>query len=312
MIPNAVLDSAKNRVLADSAVLDNLKKALSEFKVPSTDELVVGGDLYIRQHPNPAVERYFDYVTKAGKPCFEWSVIRPAFLWKIKHCLHELVRVDMERSTSSHNLESEYPKAKPDFDDEEGELRQTYNFIVKKAEEFDGAPFTFQRICELLGNPLRHYKRADKYFRAVDKCLNVVTTVTPDGTRITGVEDFIVPTNDTHIERSFYGKVDELDDEIWDTVAPTAMQDKPLDMSQKENKTEIKRQVDGSGDGPSPASEMMEENVDIDEAQKASGDKPSNAAVSQRENITDGCDSEESKSEFADLPNKIKEAEMEH
>lgn len=57
------------------------------------------------------------------------------------------------------------------------------NFIKERAAEYEGPPFTFQRICELLITPSRHYKRLDKYIRALDKNINVITVITEMGLR---------------------------------------------------------------------------------------------------------------------------------
>ena len=43
------------------------------------------------------------------------------------------------------------------------------------------APFTIQRISELLLKPSNHYNRVDKYLRGLEKCIMVVTTVDPHG-----------------------------------------------------------------------------------------------------------------------------------
>jgi serine/threonine-protein phosphatase 4 regulatory subunit 2 len=43
------------------------------------------------------------------------------------------------------------------------------------------APFTIQRISELLVKPNDHYKREDKYLRGLEKCIMVVTTIDPNG-----------------------------------------------------------------------------------------------------------------------------------
>lgn len=43
------------------------------------------------------------------------------------------------------------------------------------------APFTIQRLCELIVEPEKHYKRIDKFMRALEKNLQIVTTVSKEG-----------------------------------------------------------------------------------------------------------------------------------
>jgi serine/threonine-protein phosphatase 4 regulatory subunit 2 len=63
--------------------------------------------------------------------------------------------------------------------------------IIERMESFTSAPFTIQRISELLLKPNNHYNRPDKYLRGLEKCIMVVTTIDPSGYKIF-VEDFLV------------------------------------------------------------------------------------------------------------------------
>lgn len=65
------------------------------------------------------------------------------------------------------------------------------------------------RLCELLTTPSRHYKRLDKFLRALEKNINVVTTVTEYGERVTGVDEYFEDDDDRPrgIEQSFFVKV---------------------------------------------------------------------------------------------------------
>jgi serine/threonine-protein phosphatase 4 regulatory subunit 2 len=55
--------------------------------------------------------------------------------------------------------------------------------LIDKLDSFSAAPFTIQRICELLGEPRKQYSRIDKFMRAVEKNILVVSTQEPGRTR---------------------------------------------------------------------------------------------------------------------------------
>lgn len=48
--------------------------------------------------------------------------------------------------------------------------------LIEKLDSFNSAPFTIQRICELLADPRKQYSRIDKFMRAVEKTILVVST----------------------------------------------------------------------------------------------------------------------------------------
>lgn len=41
--------------------------------------------------------------------------------------------------------------------------------LLERIDCFRSAPFTVQRLCELLTNPKKHYCRLDKFMRALEK-----------------------------------------------------------------------------------------------------------------------------------------------
>lgn len=51
--------------------------------------------------------------------------------------------------------------------------------FVERLDSFHAAPFTVQRICELLADPRKQYSRIDKFMRAIEKNLLVVSTLGP-------------------------------------------------------------------------------------------------------------------------------------
>lgn len=52
------------------------------------------------------------------------------------------------------------------------------------------APFTIQRLCELICRPELHYKRIDKFLRALEKNTMVVTTVDDMGRYAMSLSNF--------------------------------------------------------------------------------------------------------------------------
>lgn len=41
--------------------------------------------------------------------------------------------------------------------------------LFDRFDHFQAAPFTIQRLCELLTDPKKHYSRLDKFMRALEK-----------------------------------------------------------------------------------------------------------------------------------------------
>ncbi|XP_013396410.1 serine/threonine-protein phosphatase 4 regulatory subunit 2-A isoform X2 [Lingula anatina] len=56
--------------------------------------------------------------------------------------------------------------------------------VLNRLKRFDGAPFTIQRLCELITEPKLHYKRTDKFIRGIEKNVMVVSTVDQYGNKI--------------------------------------------------------------------------------------------------------------------------------
>lgn len=48
--------------------------------------------------------------------------------------------------------------------------------LLERFDTFNGPPFTIQRLCELLSCPRKEYNRVDKFMRAVEKNILVVST----------------------------------------------------------------------------------------------------------------------------------------
>ena len=55
------------------------------------------------------------------------------------------------------------------------EYNDACDLLLQRMEMFGEAPFTLQRICELLLSPDKHYNNISKYIHALLKCLLVVS-----------------------------------------------------------------------------------------------------------------------------------------
>jgi hypothetical protein len=97
-------------------------------------------------------------ISRTGEVHDVWSFLRPVLTLRL-----------------SKALESEFS----DFDLHSQEYQDLYQLIVKRLNTFLNPPFTIQRLCELLAYPKMHYSRADKYLRALEKVLMVVSVMEP-------------------------------------------------------------------------------------------------------------------------------------
>ncbi|XP_077530147.1 serine/threonine-protein phosphatase 4 regulatory subunit 2-like [Haemaphysalis longicornis] len=113
------------------------------------------------------LEEYLAYVAKTGDTVFPWDKVRPLLRRKLELVMEEF------RTVSTTDEVPALPNVPP-FNYEEMK-----DFILEAIDRFDGAPFTVQRLCELLVDPWRNYNRIDKYMRAVEKSVLVVSTIEP-------------------------------------------------------------------------------------------------------------------------------------
>ncbi|XP_030759986.1 serine/threonine-protein phosphatase 4 regulatory subunit 2 [Sitophilus oryzae] len=117
------------------------------------------------------LEEYLKFVAKTGDPIYQWPAIKSLFREK-------LINVITEFYESCASME--IPPC-PNVDIFNYDLMKS--FILDKLDTFSSAPFTLQRICELLTSPRKEYTRIDKYMRALEKNILVVSTMEPGGRR---------------------------------------------------------------------------------------------------------------------------------
>ena len=115
----------------------------------------------------PCLDEYLASVASTGKAVFAWAKVKPLFRRKL-----ELIIQEFSESSPVENLARQ-----PNVD--LFNFEQMKERIFEQLESYTGLPFTIQRLCELMVQPKKHYKRIDKYMRGLEKVMLVVSTVDP-------------------------------------------------------------------------------------------------------------------------------------
>ncbi|KAH9496310.1 hypothetical protein Btru_010572 [Bulinus truncatus] len=120
----------------------------------------------------PILEQYLNGVAKNGETLFHWPLLKPLIVGKMEQVIAEL-----RKGLSSENIPTRPNVENVQFD-------VMHKRIMESLQKFNGAPFTIQRLCELLIDPKQHYKRSDKFMRGLEKNVLVVSTVDPYGRKV--------------------------------------------------------------------------------------------------------------------------------
>ncbi|CAH4036771.1 serine/threonine-protein phosphatase 4 regulatory subunit 2 [Pieris brassicae] len=110
---------------------------------------------------------YLVYVARTGDSIYQWSLVKSLFKEKLLNVI-----TDFHESTPS----VEIPPC-PNVDPFNYDIMK--NSLIERLDTFTSAPFTVQRICELLTCPRKQYNRVDKFMRAIEKNILVVSTREP-------------------------------------------------------------------------------------------------------------------------------------
>lgn len=119
------------------------------------------------------LEDYLCFVAKTGDPVYQWPLIKCLFREKLLNVITEFY----EACPSV-----EIPPC-PNVEPFNYDAMKT--FILGELDSFGAAPFTVQRICELLTTPRKEYNRIDKFMRALEKNILVVSTREPGNRKTT-------------------------------------------------------------------------------------------------------------------------------
>ncbi|XP_012533906.1 cell wall protein DAN4 [Monomorium pharaonis] len=113
------------------------------------------------------LEDYLCWVAKTGDPVYQWPLIKTLVREKLTR-----VMTDFYESCPTLDLA-------PCPNVEHFNYDTMKSNLLERLESFVNAPFTVQRICELLTAPRKEYNRVDKFMRAIEKNILVVSTREP-------------------------------------------------------------------------------------------------------------------------------------
>jgi serine/threonine-protein phosphatase 4 regulatory subunit 2 len=113
------------------------------------------------------LEDYLCWVARTGDPVYQWSLIKALFREKLMRVMTDLYEncptLDLTPCPNVEQFNYDIMKST----------------LLERLESFANAPFTVQRICELLTTPRKEYNRIDKFMRAIEKNILVVSTREP-------------------------------------------------------------------------------------------------------------------------------------
>ncbi|CAF0719290.1 unnamed protein product [Adineta steineri] len=134
-------------------------------------------DKYLEKSENERIltselEQILIQIAKTGYSSYPWEKIKPLFLQKLTIVLDEF------------NTESSMDKLDVHPNVDRSTFEELKSDIIERINSFENAPFTIQRLCELILSPRAHYRRTDKFVRGLTKCVSVVTTIDNEGNKI--------------------------------------------------------------------------------------------------------------------------------
>lgn len=151
------------------------------------------------------LNEYLAYVARTGDPVYQWSVVKCLFKEKLLNVI-----TDFYETTPGIDIPP-YPNVDPfNYD-------IMKNSLLERLDAFTSAPFTVQRICELLTFPRKQYNRIDKFMRAIEKNILVVSTREPGAQRLPEPEngDISEPIVNGSDNNSEYNVDVEMEDMSW-------------------------------------------------------------------------------------------------
>lgn len=220
------------------------------------------------QKISKVLEDYLAQVAKTGSTHFPWPKIRPLIKVKMEEVLE-----DFHESSPTQDL-----PAVPNVDP--FSYTATKAKCLERLDAFSGIPFTVQRIAELLISPKKHYKRTDKFLRALEKVCLVVSVVEPnkpnwaeeqnedeDEEEEEELEQELVVNGHVNVNGSSSQIEDELETEL--TTTSTTDNNRHVEEDQMDNETTTTTAPDDNDPEQKPVKDEEQAEDDDDEVSDA-------------------------------------------
>uniref|UniRef100_A0A673FV03 Serine/threonine-protein phosphatase 4 regulatory subunit 2-B n=1 Tax=Sinocyclocheilus rhinocerous TaxID=307959 RepID=A0A673FV03_9TELE len=135
--------------------IDTLLEALKDF------------DKKVKKESSPVLDQFLCHIAKTGETLVSWCQFKSYFIFKLEKVMEDFqASAPEQRGPANPNVES------VPFE----EMKER---ILKIVNEYNGIPFTIQRLCELLTEPKRNYTGTEKFLRGVEKNVMVVSCIYP-------------------------------------------------------------------------------------------------------------------------------------
>jgi hypothetical protein len=111
-------------------------------------------------------------ISKTGVSCYPWGPLKQLLTHLLQEVLQRYHAKTLENRKGDFNVEQAEIYKK-----EEEEFEQKSQKFFQALGAYEDAPFTLQRLCELVLAPEKTYASSKKYFTALEKMVNITSTI---------------------------------------------------------------------------------------------------------------------------------------
>jgi len=141
-----------------------------------TEEIKATLEAFANQTDKPTVPEDLTQIivniSKTGVSCYPWGPLKQL----LTHLLHQVLQRYHAKTLENRKGDFNIEQAEM-YKREEEEFEQKSQKFFQALSSYEDAPFTLQRLCELVLSPERIYSTSKKYFTALEKMVNITSTI---------------------------------------------------------------------------------------------------------------------------------------